>query len=362
MSTVLFPLGPYHPSLVEPFGLVLRVRGETVSAVEDAQVGYCHRDVLACADGQPVDDVLVVVERSCSFSGHAHRLAVCQAIEDAQGLMVSEAAGLSRTLFAEVERMLARLWLLARTASAFGQHALAADALEQREVLLTAAEQATGQRMFWGIAIVGGARGDVDPEPLGEALAGLTPTLDVWQTVVAPAGRLGRLSAGVAPISAEHATRLRLDGIAATALGAESDERRVHPTEGYAILDVSWPDIEVGKADMAARLVGAVNDLASSHEIALGAVEALSGQQMGTPADGRKLKAPVPGHAQVQGPHGCVEVSLQVRPDGTVTDLVLRTPSERVLAALPLALEGARLALVPAILASLDLCLECVDL
>lgn len=362
MSTVLFPLGPYHPAFAEPFSIVLRTRGETVVAVEDTQTGFCHRDVLACAEGQSFEDALVIFERSCSFAGHAHRLALTQAIEDAQGLSIQQPAALLRTSFAEIEQMLARLWVLSRTAQALGQFGLAREALDQREALMTACEASTGQRIYWGVAVPGGAREDIDVAPVAEVLAKLAPAVQAWQTAVAPTSRLGRAGVGVASIPAEVATRLRLEGLAAAALGPETDERRLHPTEGYALVDVSWPDGEQTAGDLASRLRALADDLGMSHSIAVAALDALGTRKVGSPAALHKLKAPVPGRARVEGPHGPVEVSLVLQPTDTVTDLLLQTPTTRTLSALSLALEGARLALVPAILASLDLCPECIDL
>lgn len=365
MKTILFPLGPFHPALAEPWTLVLGVRGETVVAVEDVQTGCCVRDVLALCEGQPIADVLVLFERSCSFAGHTHRLALSRAIEDALGLSLARGAALTRTCFVEIERMLARLWILARTSRALGLARLARLAHDQREMLFVALEEATGRRMNWAVSVPGGARGDIDALPLAEALDALTPTLAQWRSLVASSGRLGTLGATRAAIPALQATRLGLGGIAAAALGSAADERRLHPSEGYAHLDLRWPDPEAAAGDLAARLRACVGDLAFSHHVALSALQALRAPTEAKVVASAELPTPraaAPGHAQVEGPHGPVEVSLVVRPDGMVTDVELSTPAERVLAALPIVLEGARLTRVPAILASLDLCIECIDL
>lgn len=358
----MFPFGPFHPALAEPLGLVLRVRGETVVAVEDVATGCCARDVLALTEGQPFADALVLVERSCSIAGHAHRLALVRAIEDALGLVVARGAALLRTCFAEIERMLARLWLLSRTARAFGLAWLAHLALDQRETLFAAADEATGQRTYWAMSEPGGARMDIDAQPLAEALESLAPAVARWRSLVAPGGRLERLGAGLAVIPATKATHLRLGGLAAAALGGAEDERRLRPTEGYAHVDARWPDPEETPGDLAARLRACVEDLAFSHSIARMALQALSDADVVAPAAVPPPDAPATGHARVEGPHGPVDVSLVVRPDLVVTEVEVHTPAERVLAALPIALEGARLERVPAILASLDLCPECVDL
>jgi len=110
---VSLPLGPFLTASLQPFRLPLHVRSETVVQAEPAEGGYSGRGVSALAEGEPLDDVAPLIERSCSAAGGAHRLALCMAVEDAGGVRPTRYARLVRTLFAEVERAQARLWTLA---------------------------------------------------------------------------------------------------------------------------------------------------------------------------------------------------------------------------------------------------------
>src|SRR5262249_20166222 len=149
-----------------------------------------------------------------SFAGTAHRIALCRALEAAADLHVSQQASLTRILFAESERSLARLWVLGWVAYGMGLVQLWRDALQRREELFAALEKATGRRQFWGVVIPGGVRGDLELEPLGDALARVEQDVTTWRVAIGPRGLLGRAGAGAGLISAERAQALGLEGVA----------------------------------------------------------------------------------------------------------------------------------------------------
>jgi Ni,Fe-hydrogenase III large subunit len=331
-------------------------------------VGYCHRGIEELVAGKAIPQALNIVERSCSFAGHSHRVAFCQAIETATGAAPSARTSLTRAVFAELERALARLWLLGMTARAAGLHALFRDALGQRELLFEALTSMTGQRLFWGIAEPGGVReldGSADLEPLADAVEQLAPTVETWRISVGPRGPLGRVGTGVGRITQERARMLQLAGVAARAAGVKADLRRDTPLGAYAQVDFDWDEDAADPpsgGDVAARVALAVSDLATSVRLTRTFLEALPSAEDtavvpgGAPTGGRK------GQGAAEGPHGPVEAHVTLSPAGAIDSASLQLSSAPLVAALPELLEGQRLDLVPMILASLDLCMECSDL
>ncbi len=359
-NTVLFPLGPYAPATAQPVALLLRLRGETVVGIEPPETGFCRRGIAALVEGRAVDAALPVVEHSCSFAGTAHRIAFCRALESAAGATPSETAATTRILFAEVERILARLWALGTTARAFSQAPFWQSALQQREDLFAALDDAAGARAYWGIAVPGGARGDLDFDPLRTALDAVETSLTAWRVAVGPQGRLGRAGKGVGRLSEERARELGLHGLAGAGSYATEDARETE--SGYAALGVDWPSLDGKRSgDVAARLTVAVEDIAISVSLAkacLGTLPAGDGDAARTlTLPGRALEL----QSAVEGPHGPVMLSFTRTPTGALGDLRIETTTPAVLDALPALLEGQTLAHALATLASLDLCLECLD-
>jgi Ni,Fe-hydrogenase III large subunit len=314
-----------------------------------------------------MEGALAVVERACALAGTAYRLALCQAIEAATDSTPSRRARVTRVLFAEIERILARLWTLGMSARAASLPHLLADALEQREALFAALTEATGERVFWGIAVQGGVRDDLELGGIASALKHLDAGLAQWQLAVAPKGPLGQLGTAVGKISPERAEAL--SGLAARGSLALADARRKQPNDGYADLrnEIEWAESSTERAgDVAERLRCAVDDIEQSLAIirsasgALGDAPAAAGS-----AKPAKAKAPVPGpkgSARVETPHGSVEMTVTLASADRISALRIVPPGQALLAALPELLVGSKLTQVPLILASLDLCVECLDL
>ncbi|MGZ3584389.1 MAG: NADH-quinone oxidoreductase subunit D-related protein [Ktedonobacterales bacterium] len=329
--------------------------------------GYCQRGVAELAEDRPLDDVLALVERSCALAGTAHRTALCMAVESAANVTPGKTVRVARVLFAEVERMLARLWLLGEAGRAANVPIAVADALAQREMLLEATETITGERTFWGIAVPGGVRPDLGMKPLRDAFERFESSVASWRRMVSPQGSLGRAGKGVATLSAETVDALGLTSLAAFGSRERTDLRQMRLYGGYADLDLDedvWPTQHgVFGGDVAARLAYTVEEIASAQNIALACLDALA--EAGDILDEPKALPPASisrnGHAEIEGPHGPVSVALTLTSAGHISELQLETPGAATIPALPTILEGQTLALVPLILASLDLCLECHD-
>lgn len=370
-NVVTFPLGPYLPALVQPFALTVKLRGETVDVVDPPHAGYCARDIVTLAHGKSIAQALALVERSCALSGHTHRTAACQAIEDALRIVPSHRANLLRAAFAEIERVLARLWTLGLCARAVEAEALWRAALEQREMLFAALYQATGQRSFWGVAQPGGVRAfepPLDSGALVGALARLEPALVSWHTATSPGGWLYRAAVGAGMLDEARVRALEVKGLAARAAGLDDDLRRDAPDDAYAAVADVWPEEREHPAhgDAAARLAVAVADLAISVRLARGLLEAArDAEDAPVVVDVAATEVPASdlvGSATREGPHGPVTVTLALAPEGVVDELRLRTPLAGTWAALPEMLRGQPVARAPLIVASLDLCVECLDL
>ncbi len=372
-STVTFPLGPYHPALDLPLGLTLRLRGETVASVEPVRSGFARRDVAELAAGRPLDEALAIVERTCSLSHEAHRLALCMAVESATGARPTQAAERTRLVFAECERILARLWTLAQVSHAAGLPEPFGDALDQRETLFVALASVTGQRHYWGVAVPGGVREGLNPAPLSAGVAEVEEALPAWRRQVAPNGPLAIAGKGAGTLAVARAKELGLTGVAAAGSYDAEDLRRARPYGAYTELGTQLEGApRVRSGDAAARLVCIVEDLAVSLGLVRETIAALEGATTSAPAEasGWRAAAGAVVSGAVEGPHGPIEVAATLAGDGdgdvsggsALAQMRLTAPGvEPLVAVLPELLEGCHLPQAAVILASLDLCVECLD-
>lgn len=370
---MVFPLGPYHPALTEPMALRLALRGETVTGVE-TQLGYVHRGVEALAIARDLPSTLELVERVCGTCGHSQRLALCLALERLAGVNVPERAQALRTVFAEVERLLARLYLLMEVARAGEFGALFTSAVEAREMLFEACVAATGLRLFWGVPVPGGALGVDDPLALATAMEDIESPVASIEKQLAAQGPVLRRTMNLGKVPENAVADLGLTGLLARAADSDTRDMRLEaPYDAYRahqeLLMASTENMAQLTGDVASRLRLAAAEIRQSMQLITALLEDLpDGQERSTfPA----VLNPGEASASVEGPHGRDTVTAQVgvtggkpvntEQPGWLSALSLQTASAANIGALPLALDRQRLSDVPLILASLDLCIACVD-
>jgi ech hydrogenase subunit E len=367
---MIFPLGPYHPALTEPMGLRLALRGETVTNVE-TQLGYLHRGIEDLATTRDLPAVLDLVERTCGTCGHSHRLALSLALEQLAEVTVPPRAAALRTVFAEVERVLARLWLLMQVARVGELGGLFTSAIEAREILFEACAAATGTRLFWGIPVPGGAQGVADPQAIANGLTDCANALATIDRQLAPQGPIARRMVNVGKIPLTTVNDLGITGLVARAAGQDEDVRLATPYDAYPTVKETLVEDATKQltGDVAHRLFEAGSEIRQSMHVITALLDDLpEGQERATfPA----LLGPGLATARVEGPHGREVVLAQVgiaegKPvatdqPGWLTELRLSTPSATNSGLIPIALTGQRLGDVPLILASLDLCVACID-
>lgn len=358
---IIFPLGPYHPALAEPLALRLRLRGEHIVGVDEpaaGATGYSYRGVLELIEGLPLDDALVILERVCAHAGESYRLALCLAVEKIARPQLGRPTQLVRTLFAELERLHSVLWNLGEIARAVDQRRLWIAALEERERLFEAAQAATGERVFWGVALPGGVREGIILEPL-RAFAGSANTLyETWRAAAATNSPLRRVTDGLGRQEAEDALNC-----AAVYGSCLHDARREAPYDAYRMMTLDWEPLEAldsTSMDTGAAVARLVAGLKLSVDIIVTCLEELDDEPNLQRAT-LKLTAGE-GSAVAQTPHGSARVSVTLDGDGTVATLALETSCANRIQLIPRVLTNRALGEAPALLAALDLCPSCAEL
>ncbi len=325
-----FCLGPYHPALPEPIWYRLQLEGEAIRSVE-ITTGYCSRNVETLLTQRSYQEGLKLAERLCGNAAHHHRLAFCLVLEQLAGIEVPPRARVLRSLFCEIERVLSHLAWAAHLAHVADLPRAYYRSIELRERLLEALEQVTGQRLLWGLPIPGGVAFEPELEPLVEAFGSIRPDLDQLKQQIAGDQHLQRHTRGLAPLTSDQVSEAGLTGpVAAFA-----------PNDAFQRIAKRLGEILDG-VKIAARLLERLPE---------GALAKPFPDQL--PAGEAK--------ASVEGPQG--QETWQIRCDGSdrPAEVKITTASQRNLAAAPLALTGQRLSDALLILASLDICVACVD-
>lgn len=369
---MLFPLGPYHPALTEPIQIQLDLKGDIVrNATYEA--GYLHRGIEAILPQCDIQDALDLIEHTCGTCSHAHRLAMCIALEEYAGVIIPQRAAVLRMVFAEVERVLARLWLLQQLGRTSDLGRLFVTALEAREILFEGCVDATGSRLLWSIPVPGGVQHVKDPLALVDALSLLNVRLLPLTALLSAKGTFTQRTSGISVLSEEQISKVGGSGLLARAANLEQDVRLSAsqlPYETYSD-ELATANTESGnlKNDVAGRARLALAEIHASLRVIFAALEDLpDGQELITFPSTIK-----PGTCSgiVESPHGRETVTIQLAANSGsqcditlpswMTEIQMDTPSMHVLPLIPDAMHNVRLTDVPLALASLDICLACAD-
>jgi len=155
------PIGPYHPALEEPVYAKLYTEGEIIKDAE-VHIGYNHRGIEKLATQRNFIQTLALVERVCGICSHSHPLTYCLAIEAIAGMEAPKRGQYIRAITAELERLHSHFLWLGLAAHVIGFDSVFMFAFNAREKVMDALEALSGNRVNYGMNIIGGARRDID--------------------------------------------------------------------------------------------------------------------------------------------------------------------------------------------------------
>lgn len=156
------PVGPvYEGGIGEPLHFILETVGEDVVRAVP-RLFYNYRGVEKIAEGQTVDQALLLAERFAATSSFAHSLGFCQAVERIWNLEVPPRGMQLRVLLAELERLRHHAGTIAGICESTALAVAASQAAIIEENLLRASCEFTGHRYLFGLNVPGGLRRDFE--------------------------------------------------------------------------------------------------------------------------------------------------------------------------------------------------------
>jgi NADH-quinone oxidoreductase subunit D len=353
--------GPHHPSTHGVLRLRLTIDdgdgdggGARIVTCEPV-VGFVHRGVEKLFEVRDYRQIIMLANRHDWLSAFSSELGVVLAVERLLGLEVPVRATWTRTLLAELNRVLNHLMFLGAaprtTGSAAGPAAFAA-----REAVQAVMEELSGGRMHYMFNRVGGVKDDLPAGWLtrvGDARNVVRRALPVLEEAVLHAGPEASVARGVGVLRTDLVDAYGVSGPAARASGVDLDLRRDEPYLAYAeLLADGVLQVPVrADGDCHARFAVLLDQVGVSLALADACVDRLRTLDTG-PVNVRlpKVLRPPEGstYAWTENPLGINGYYLVSRGDKTPWRLKLRSASFNNVAVLPEVLRGCRVAdLVP---------------
>ena len=356
---VQIPVGPQHPALKEPESFVIDLRGEKIDTVR-MRFGYNHRGIEKGCEQRTYTQDLYLVERICGICSYSHSTAFVQAVEEIAGLEIPRRALYIRTLVSELERIHSHLLWLGVAGHEIGFDTMLMYTWRDREQVMILLAQLTGNRVNYGLNILGGVRRDITAEQLPGILKVVDSLEERTKYYIALAQTeetLKQRLAGVGKLSKEDALSLGAVGPTARASEVDRDTRRDDPYAAYK--EVDFKVVTNNHCDVYGRTLVRLGELMESYSIIRQLVKNM-------PDGPVTVKAPrrIPeGEAvsRYEAPRG--EDVHYVRANGTEKPerVKVRAPTLANLASVGKMLEDGYLADLPIVIAAIDPCFSCTD-
>jgi NADH-quinone oxidoreductase subunit D len=233
-------IGPQHPSTHGVLRLRLLLDGERIITAEPI-VGYMHRGAEKLFEVRDYRQIIVLANRHDWLSAFANELGVVLAAERMLGMEVPERAVWTRTLLAELNRVLNHLMFLGSYPIELGAITPIFYAFRERETIQAVLEEVSGGRMHYMFNRVGGLKEELPAGWTGRARHAVDEVrrrLPDIENLVLGNEIFHARTRGVGVLSQELVHAYGVSGPIARASGVDLDLRRDEPYLAYGSLDV----------------------------------------------------------------------------------------------------------------------------
>jgi NADH-quinone oxidoreductase subunit D len=357
---MVLSIGPQHPSTHGVLRLRLLLDGEQIITAEPI-VGYMHRGAEKLFEVRDYRQIIVLANRHDWLSAFANELGVVLAAERMLGMEVPERAVWTRTLLAELNRVLNHLMFLGSYPIELGAITPIFYAFRERETIQAVMEEVSGGRMHYMFNRVGGLKEDLPAgwlDRVASAVAAVGRRLSQIEDLVFGNEIFRARTIGVGVLSRELVDAYGVSGPIARAAGVDFDLRRDEPYLAYdelvrdGVLQVAVRQ----QGDCHARFGLLLDQVKVSLDVAEACVDRLRSLATG-PVNVRLpkiLKVPEGAtYCWTENPLGINGYYLVSRGEKTPWRMKLRSASFNNIAVLPEVLEGCLVADMVAILGSM---------
>ena len=383
---MLLNMGPQHPATHGVLRLVLQLEGETVERCIP-HLGYLHTGFEKTCEYREWNQVVPYTDRMDYLAPMLYNVGYAMAVESLLDIEITPRCRVLRVILSELNRILGHLLWLGTTAIDLGAFTVFLYTFQERERIYNLHEAYCGARLTTSVTRIGGMLADLPAGWLAACRAfaeGIDATLDECEQLLTNNSIwLGRtLDVGV--IDGDTAVSFGLTGANLRASGVAYDVRKARPYLGYEEYDF---DVPVGQhGDSYDRYIVRVEEMRQAARIIRQAIERLPDGPINVDDPAVILPPKSKSMASIdsmiahfklvmeglQVPAGDVWLSIEGSKGelgfGIVSDggskpvrCRFRAPSFVNLGALPYLVEGALVADVIAVNASLDIVLGEID-
>jgi len=362
MSEMWINMGPQHPMTHGLWNLRIKVDGERVVDAQP-EIGYLHRGVEKIAEIKTYQEFIPLSDRAfCYAAAMSWEMTYIGTVEKMMNIEIPKRASYIRVIMLEMQRIASHLLWLSSWCADLGLLTMFLYAMRERELFLDLMQMVTGGRMHYVYMRFGGVVKDLPEDfvpSLLDALDKFENRLDDYHKMMSESDAFLLRTVDRGILDKDHALEMGVTGANLRACGVKKDARRDFPYLNYKDFDFEIP---IGKkGDTFDRYVVRMEEMKQSIKIIRQAAKNL-------PEGDFKL-AEVPrappkgtGFFITEDPRGMA--AMYIESDGSLHPYRLKARSPtyfNIGGTLPEIVLNERVADVPSIVGSIDVCLGEVD-
>jgi len=371
-KTYSIPIGPVHPSLEEPMTFNFEIYGERIEKVYLAP-GDNHRGIEFMGRQRNPIQIIYLAERICGICSASHPFAFCMAVENAAEIEVPERSQYIRVIIAELERIHSHILWAGIAGHELGFDSVLYISWRAREEVLDLLEYLTGNRINYGVFMIGGVRRDITEDQIPRIRKTLEYYKDIYgkiEDIFLKDPTIALRTKNVGVLTKEDALRLCAVGPTTRASGIKKDVRQDQPYSAYADLGVKaiTPDVLTGEVngDVYDRIIVRLLEVVQSIQIIEQCLENMPSGEIIAEKKLVKLlnqlkKAKGEGIGRHEAPRGECFHYIKLAEAEVPEIWKARAPTYNNLMPWAPMLLGEQIADIPIVIASTDPCIACMD-
>ena len=373
-------MGPQHPMTHGLWNLRVKIDGEIILDV-DPDMGYLHRGIEKISEDRHYNEVVTLMDRCCYVAGLAWEHLYVAASEQALHLEPPVRAQWIRVMTDELQRIASHVMWYAAFVQDIGLMSPFLYGMRDRDLLLDLFQSFTGARMTYEYNRVGGVRNDLPPgftDRTRKVMDWLMDRFREYDALCLGSEIFHARCDGLGVLKANDCISQGVTGPMLRSAGVRRDLRKDRP---YAVYDQVDFDVAVADtADVTGRYLVRMEELRQSVRIVRQCLDWLDKNPgpvlaehlprwLGAPyapvgKEGYLLKRSYPtgrGFSSVEEPHGEAQAYVVNTGGEHPYRVKFRSPVFANLSASKSYMIGYRVADIPPIMGSVDICVGEVD-
>jgi NADH-quinone oxidoreductase subunit D len=380
MSEMWINMGPQHPMTHGLWNLRVHIDGEVIKAV-DPEMGFLHRGIEKISEVRHYNEIITLMDRTCYVAGMSWEHLFILAAEDALHIQPPERARWLRTMSDEFQRIASHLMWYAAFVQDLGLMSPFLYGMRDRDLVLDLFQSYTGGRLTYEYMRAGGVRNDLPANFIGQARKVLDWLMDrfvEYDRLCIGSDIFHKRCDGLGVLNATDCVEYGVTGPMLRAAGVRRDLRKDRPYSAYS--EVEFDVAHADAADVTARYLVRMEEMRQSVRILRQTLDWLEKHPgpvlaehlprwLGAPYApvGREaylIKRNYPkgvGFSAIEEPHGEAQAYVVNEGGEHPYRVKFRSPVFVNISAAKQYLVGYRVADIPPIMGSVDVCVGEVD-